>query len=127
MLKKTLAAAALLAIGTTVASAADVAPRYTKAPVAAAPNWVFGVEGDINALGAKRSVCVIDDACSIGSTDPLFATTKTDYLSTIRARFGYAWDRSLLYVTGGLAIAKVNDSFTDFTTSVSSNAQTRTG
>ena len=187
MLKKTLAVAAVLAIGTGAALAADAALPYTKAPVAVpyynwsgfyiggniggvasgsqvvdgpsgsavgnrnggdgldlfksgvtggvqagynwqvAPNWVFGMEGDINALGTKHSVCDLND-CSLANRDFVPFSTRTDYLSTIRGRVGYAWNRSLIYVTGGLAIARVTDSFNDFfLASTSSNAATRTG
>ena len=36
---------------------------------------------------------------------------KSDFYSTIRARFGYAWDRTLLYATGGVAFVRLKDSF----------------
>jgi outer membrane immunogenic protein len=85
---------------------------------------VLGLEGDINWIGSKRSTCDIND-CGGG---PLIFTTRTDFLSTVRGRVGYTWDRSMLYVTGGLAIARVNDSFNDFsTTDIPSNRATRTG
>jgi opacity protein-like surface antigen len=33
---------------------------------------------------------------------------KLEYLGTVRARLGYAWDRTLVYGTGGLAYGGVN-------------------
>ena len=61
--------------------------------------WVFGLEGDLawtNAHGARP--------CPIG----FFANceTKMNWLSTETGRIGYAyWDRLLIYVKGGAAIA----------------------
>jgi outer membrane immunogenic protein len=49
-------------------------------------NWVFGIEADITGTDMN---------------DPL--PTHVDYLGTLRARVGYAWDRTMLYGTGGLA------------------------
>jgi outer membrane immunogenic protein len=183
--KLTLAAAAASVLFTGAASAADLAPRYTKAaPLAApaydwsgfylgvnlggsasggsiksdpsgaigsgeglgdsadqfragvtggfqggynwqvAPNFVLGVEGDINWLSSNRSFCVIDEC----GTFPLIVTTRTDWLSTVRGRVGYTWDRSMLYVTGGVAFADVRDSFNFFSfTDIATNHQTRSG
>lgn len=91
----------------------------------ASPNWVLGIEGDFNWLGSSRSTCDINDC---NSNNPLIFTAKTDYLATVRGRIGYAWDRSLLYVTGGLAIAGVNDSFTNYSlTEIDSHKATKTG
>jgi outer membrane immunogenic protein len=50
-------------------------------------NVVFGIEGDISGTDMNNS--------------PAFG--HVDYLGTLRARLGYAWDRSMLYGTGGLA------------------------
>jgi outer membrane immunogenic protein len=69
-----------------------------------APNWLFGVEGDIGYLGTRRS--------ALDATDPGLRTiVKSDFYSTIRPRFGYASDRSLLYATGGIAFVRIKDSF----------------
>jgi outer membrane immunogenic protein len=187
MIKKLLAVAALVAVGTGSAFAADMAPRYTKAPMPMAapyydwsgfyigvnlggfasggsvttdpsdaigtggtlvnsadhfrsgvtggvqggynwqvtPSWLLGLEADINWMGSKRSYCDIND-CSTNS--PLIVSTRTDFLSTVRGRLGYTWDRSMLYVTGGVAFARVNDSFTFFSnTDIAANTDTRVG
>lgn len=52
---------------------------------------VFGAETDI-------TVSAIDGPVAAGRFD-------ADYLGTLRARIGYAWDRVMLYATGGLAYA----------------------
>jgi outer membrane immunogenic protein len=71
------------------------------------PSWVFGVEGDINWLNLKRSHDFVFRAGedTIGSQ-----ATKLSWLTTVRARLGYGWDRSMLYVTGGLAGGGVKSS-----------------
>jgi outer membrane immunogenic protein len=71
-------------------------------------SWVFGVEGDFNWLNLKRShdfTARVEGEDTVGSQ-----TTKLRWLTTVRARLGYAWDRSMLYVTGGLAGGDVNSS-----------------
>jgi outer membrane immunogenic protein len=64
--------------------------------------YVFGVEADLDWAGMKATMAPAACAGQGGSgicelRDPLFATT--------RLRFGYAFDRFLPYVTGGVAIA----------------------
>lgn len=88
-----------------------------------APRWVFGLEGDISGLGVNRSVCDINDC----TNTPLIVSTRTDWLATARARLGYTWDRSLLYVTGGAAFAGVRDSFNEYGNLGAGSNTTRTG
>jgi outer membrane immunogenic protein len=90
-----------------------------------APSWVLGIEADFNGLSSKSSFCDVNDC---GSNSPLIFATRTDWLSTVRGRVGYTWDRSMLYVTGGVAFADVRDSFNLFSvTDVATNRQTRSG
>ena len=61
-------------------------------------NWqmgqvVFGAEGDFDYGFTKRS-----NNFFAGSN-----TYKVNWITTERLRLGYAWDRALLYVTGGYA------------------------
>jgi outer membrane immunogenic protein len=61
---------------------------------------VLGVEGDIdwaNISGSSRAGLVCAPGC----------TTKDSWLSTVRGRIGYAADRFLPYVTGGLALGDI--------------------
>jgi outer membrane immunogenic protein len=56
--------------------------------------WVFGIQGDAawsNLSGTHA------DQVNVGLTDE----TKTDFLSAVTARFGYAWGRMLFYGKGG--------------------------
>lgn len=63
-------------------------------------NWVFGVEGDFNWTDWQDKSL---DALPNAVTD--FVTGNVEYLATIRGRLGYAVDRSLFYVTAGVAFA----------------------
>src|SRR5436309_1994772 len=67
-------------------------------------NWqtgavVWGVEGDYQGSDQKRTTVV---GCGIGCT--VTDVSKISSFATVRGRLGYAaWDRGLLYVTGGWA------------------------
>jgi outer membrane immunogenic protein len=62
--------------------------------------WVWGLEGDIDWSNLKGSA-----ACG-GTT----CYARNDYLSTMRGRVGYAFDRWMPYITGGAAIGNVKTS-----------------
>jgi outer membrane immunogenic protein len=49
-------------------------------------------------------------------------SSKLRWLSTVRARLGYAWERSILYATGGLAIGEINSSVSATDTTPGPNA-----
>jgi outer membrane immunogenic protein len=61
--------------------------------------WVFGVEGDADYLSNKATTF---GRFTTGATNSHVFTL--DLLSTVRGRVGYAFDRALLYGTGGLAM-----------------------
>ena len=63
--------------------------------------WVFGIEGDINYLGFKKE---FSPGAAGGG---LVAKASVDAFGTVRARAGYAFDRWLPYITGGVAIGNV--------------------
>jgi outer membrane immunogenic protein len=68
-------------------------------------NFVLGLEGDFSGTGIKGSV-----------SDPVAAysaTTRLEWLSTVRGRVGVAFDRVLAYVTGGVAIGSVKTTLND--------------
>jgi outer membrane immunogenic protein len=77
---------------------------------AIAPNWIVGAEGDLGVLSTKRSFC---DLADCGTIAPLTISSKSGFFSTLRARAGYAWDRAVLYATGGAAWVHVTDSWFD--------------
>lgn len=80
-------------------------------------NWqtgpmVFGLEGDLDWANVKGS----------GTCGGLSCETKNDWLGTARGRIGYAFNRVMPYVTGGLAVGNVKTS-----TTLGSNDETRAG
>lgn len=61
--------------------------------------FVYGVEADIAVSNATTGVvCVL-----------VCAEAKTKWLSTLRGRAGYAYDKFLFYGTGGLAVGRVKN------------------
>jgi outer membrane immunogenic protein len=175
-----LAMAAFLPVGLSGAQAADLAPRYVKAPVAAAGaawdwsgfylgadlggvaqstangrsdffqpelgaryannpqsqapsssavlgglhagyNWqmshlVLGVEGDWQWTRANYSFCRQTDvnslACSDNNVGFVTINSETTGIGTVRGRLGYAFDRVMIYGTGGVAFADLHGSIT---------------
>lgn len=57
-------------------------------------NLVFGVEGDVNYANLSGSIFAID------------ASAKLE--GSLRARLGYAFDRTMIYGAAGLAVARVH-------------------
>jgi outer membrane immunogenic protein len=76
--------------------------------------FVFGVEGDISAsrLRARTTQDVVDPFLIQTLTGTY--TTDVDWIASLRLRAGRAFDRVLVYVTGGGAVAhgSVDSSFT---------------
>jgi outer membrane immunogenic protein len=68
-------------------------------------SWVFGIEGDIDWAFISDSV-----ACPVGFA----CETKNNYFGTVRGRVGYAWDRVMPYITGGLAYGDIEVTRTAF-------------
>ncbi len=96
-----------------------------------ASNWVLGLEGDINYAETKQDSVfgfTRNSEDVVGSLN-----SRLRWLSTVRGRLGPTWDRTFLYVTGGLAVGKIEASVaatTTFgldTTYAGSYSQTRFG
>src|SRR5450631_2575773 len=82
-------------------------------------NWqlghaVLGLEGDVDWSNLKGS--------STSTLCPAGCTTSNDWLATVRGRAGYAFDRFLPYVTGGLAVGDVKASTPAFSGATQTNA-----
>src|SRR5215468_9196525 len=71
-------------------------------------SFVYGVEGDWSWVGAKVTNDIAPDPNNFG--DGLASSFDVKWLATVRGRAGLAVDATLLYVTGGLAFGKVNNS-----------------
>ena len=70
-------------------------------------NWqmnqvVFGLEGDLDWSNIRGSTAAVPCTTS--------CETRNDWLGTARGRIGYAFDRWMPYVTGGLAFGNVKAS-----------------
>jgi len=60
--------------------------------------FVIGVETDIQGIAFAKA-----DAAYLGTTPYYSVRPNLDYVGTVRARLGYAFDRVLVYGTGGFA------------------------
>jgi outer membrane immunogenic protein len=69
-------------------------------------NIVVGLEGDISAASLNRST----SAGTLGFTGDTFNGNMTA-LGTVRGRIGWAFDRLLIYGTGGVAFANLKDQY----------------
>jgi outer membrane immunogenic protein len=78
--------------------------------------WVFGVEGDFDWQGlsgtSSSAFCTsLFTSTALNSTAAgLSCKTQSNWFGTIRARFGYAWDRVFAYGTAGGAGVNVQTS-----------------
>jgi outer membrane immunogenic protein len=76
-------------------------------------NFVFGLEGDAAWADIRgNAVCGAGVTCSV----------RSDFLATVRGRLGYAFDRFMPYVTGGLAVGNIRTGVTGFGTNDVTNA-----
>jgi outer membrane immunogenic protein len=72
--------------------------------------WVIGLEGTVDGSSLTNTAEAFFPVAFGGST--LFAHTTEDIQGSIRGRLGIAWDRVLIYGTGGVAFAGVNSDLT---------------
>jgi len=77
-------------------------------------HFVLGVEADIDAAGIQETTLVTpiiqNNSTPFPGTPPgnnITVHQRTDAISTVRPRFGFAFGHFLLYGTGGLAIAHI--------------------
>ena len=81
-------------------------------------NIVLGIEGDFSWTGIKHSIS--------DTVNNYTATSKIDWLTTGRGRVGVAFDRTLLYATGGVAAGRVKIRLDDSYSSVITTTSTTT-
>ncbi len=67
--------------------------------------FVFGIEGDIDWADVNGTSS--NSYCSTALPGATSCETKSNWLGTARARVGYAFDRILLYATGGGAFGNI--------------------
>ncbi|MEZ5889057.1 MAG: outer membrane beta-barrel protein [Xanthobacteraceae bacterium] len=71
--------------------------------------WVIGAEGEIGYLRLTGSALDINDAFqSINSS-----VTIGDWYGMVTGRLGYAWDRAMVYLKGGVAFVDVDATIFD--------------
>lgn len=75
--------------------------------------WVFGLEGDVD-------WAFVDDSVVCGTS--VNCQTKNNWFGTARGRVGYAFDRIMPYVTGGLAVGDIQANFTGYPGASTTNA-----
>ncbi|HYC17533.1 MAG TPA: outer membrane beta-barrel protein [Pseudolabrys sp.] len=79
-----------------------------------APSWVAGIEGDWQWTHSQFSACRQTDTASLACTENSrgFGAVGDDVRSfgTVRGRLGIAFDRMLVYGTGGVAFTEVRSS-----------------
>jgi outer membrane immunogenic protein len=109
----------LTPLGTTTtvaAGTANVDPNGVVGGLQAGYNWqnnslVYGLEADIQASGQNGSVTICDTAGCPAGTGIATQSIKLPWFGTVRARLGYTPSpRWLVYATGGLAVAEIQDS-----------------
>jgi outer membrane immunogenic protein len=83
---------------------------------------VFGIENDMSWTNIKGTSFDLRPF-----TPTATATTSEKWLDTLRGRVGYAWDRYLIYATGGAAFANVDVNACGPAGFCASDSQTRTG
>jgi outer membrane immunogenic protein len=76
-------------------------------------NWqsgtiVYGVEADADYFHSNAQFLNGTGTLSTGDSFAVGQSLTTDYLATVRPRVGVAADRSLFYVTGGVAFTRVS-------------------
>lgn len=95
--------------------------------------WVLGLEGDVNWMDVSKSNTLVTRGLSGAIFVPGDSfSARQRWESTLRANVGYAWDRWLLYATGGIAFTDVRlgANFIPvgvFPGSISSSSKTLTG
>lgn len=80
--------------------------------------FVFGVEGDVDWTDIKGSTSNTTTCPGAGTCT---FQTENDWLGTARGRVGYAFDRVLVYATGGGAFGNIKPTFTTAGVSVQTN------
>jgi outer membrane immunogenic protein len=69
--------------------------------------WVVGLEGSVDGTSLSSSAFDPGSGLTVGF--------RSDIQGSIRGRAGIAFDRVLLYATGGVAFAGITDNYTDVT------------
>jgi outer membrane immunogenic protein len=81
--------------------------------------WVVGLEGSVD--GTSLSTSTNASLPILGSLFNVNANTSANIQGSIRGRVGIAWDRALIYATGGVAFGGFNTNYSIYGTDVNGN------
>ena len=73
--------------------------------------WLLGIEFDANYLGFQRRTEVAPGPVTIGGVAGVadfFNSARIAHMETLRARIGYTFNHTTLFMTAGLAVAEVD-------------------
>lgn len=92
-----------------------------------APNWLIGFEGQLSWTGIDG-----EGAWTGNNGDPHTASFNVNWVATFGPRLGYIFDRGLVYIKGGVALANIDYDHThlmqaDSTLHAVSGSNTKTG
>jgi outer membrane immunogenic protein len=73
--------------------------------------WVLGLEGTVEGTSLSGGTSTLARTPARGPFGTLAARTREDVQGSIRARAGFAWDRVLIYATGGAAFTGISDDY----------------
>ncbi|MBV9243113.1 MAG: porin family protein [Acidobacteria bacterium] len=72
-------------------------------------NWVVGAETDLTFQpGTSTTATTTTYPCCSPAAYTVTQSVKNTWLLTARPRLGYAWGKTMAYVTGGLAVSRIN-------------------
>lgn len=74
-------------------------------------SWLLGVEADFNGSDVNRTIAYSGLQPGSVITRSFTQSTRLDWFATFRPRVGYVFDRTLWYVTGGLAVGELEGSW----------------
>jgi outer membrane immunogenic protein len=80
--------------------------------------WVAGIEGTVDGTSINKSI--FDPISGIN------VSTKAPIQGSLRARAGVAWDRALIYVTGGAAFTSIHNDYSVFGAGIPSESISKT-
>src|SRR5208282_2943318 len=81
--------------------------------------WVVGLEGTVD--GTSLSNNTTASLPLFGGAFAVNGNTRSNIQGSIRGRAGIAWDRALIYATGGVAFSGFNSNYSIFGTDVFGN------
>jgi outer membrane immunogenic protein len=102
--------------GVTALGSPSISPRGFTGGLQAGYNMQFnalvvGIEADVNYFGLKRRATSFAPAGGVGAGYPAYTfnqSIETNVVASLRPRVGVAFDRFLVYATGGLAVGNVD-------------------